>query len=91
MQRRDFIMLLSGAAATWPLAARAQQGERMRRIGLFSAGRADDPDAQARNAAFVQGLAQLGWTDGRNVRIDYRWGEGIADRGRKSAAELVAA
>ena len=62
----------------------------MRRIGVLSAGRADDPDARARNAAFVQGLAQLGWTDGRNVRIDYRWGEGNADDIRKHAAELVA-
>jgi putative ABC transport system substrate-binding protein len=90
MQRRDFITLLSGAAATWPLAARAQQGERMRRIGLLTAGRADDPDVRARNAAFVQGLAQLGWTDGRNVRIDYRAGEGNADDVRKHAAGLVA-
>jgi putative tryptophan/tyrosine transport system substrate-binding protein len=89
MQRRDFITLLSGAAATWPVAARAQQGERMRRIGLLTAGRADDPDVRARNAAFVQGLAQLGWTDGRNVRIDYRAGEGNADDVRKHAAGLV--
>ena len=90
MQRRDFITLLSGAAATWPVAAHAQQGERMRRIGLLTAGRADDPDVRARNAAFVQGLAQLGWTDGRNVRIDYRAGEGNADDVRKHATGLVA-
>ena len=90
MKRREFITLIGGAAAAWPLAARAQQAERMRRIGVISAGRSDDPDVRARNAAFVQGLAQLGWTDGRNVRIDYRWGEGNADDLRKYAAELVA-
>jgi ABC-type uncharacterized transport system substrate-binding protein len=89
MRRREFITLLGGAAA-WPLAARAQQGERLRRIGVLSGTRTDDPDTRARNAAFVQGLAQLGWTDGRNVRIDYRWGEGNADDLRKHAAELVA-
>ena len=90
MRRREFITLLGGAAAAWPLAARAQQAERMRRIGVISGGRSDDPGLRARNAAFVQGLAQLGWTDGRNVRIDYRWGEGNADDLRKYAAELVA-
>jgi len=90
VKRREFITLIGGAAAAWPLAARAQQAERMRRIGVISAGRSDDPDVRARNAAFVQGLAQLGWTDGRNVRIDYRWGEGNADDLRKYAAELVA-
>ena len=90
MRRREFITLLGGAAAAWPRAAQAQQGERMRRIGLFSAGRADDPDARARHAAFVQGLAELGWTDGRNVRIDYRSGEGNADDIRKHAVGLVA-
>ena len=89
MRRREFITLLGGAAVAWPLAARAQQPERMRRIGVISAGR-DDPDLRARNAAFVQGLAQLGWTDGRNVRIDYRVGEGNADDLRKYATELVA-
>jgi putative ABC transport system substrate-binding protein len=89
MKRREFITLLGGAAA-WPLAARAQQAERVRRIGVISGGRADDPGLRARNAAFVQRLAQLGWTDGRNVRIDYRSGEGNADDLRKYAAELVA-
>ena len=73
MKRREFITLLGGAAAAWPLAARAQQAERMRRIGVLMNSAADDPEAQARLAAFVQGLQQLGWTDGRNVRIDYRW------------------
>ena len=91
MHRRKFIRLLGGAAATWPLGARAQQGEQMRRIGVLTSGAAaDDPDGQARSAAFVQGLQQLGWTDGRNMRIDYRWGAGDADNMRKYAAELVA-
>jgi putative ABC transport system substrate-binding protein len=90
MQRRQFITILGGAAA-WPLTARAQQGERMRRIGVLTAGSAaDDPDGQARSAAFLQGLQQLGWIDGRNVRIDYRLGAGDADNMRKYVAELVA-
>ena len=72
MKRREFITLLGGAAA-WPLAARAQQGERMRRIGVLMTSAADDPEGQARVAAFLQGLQQLGWTEGRNVRIDTRW------------------
>ena len=76
MKRREFITLLGGAAAAWPLAARAQQRERMRRIGVLMPGTADDPECQARIAAFLQGLQQLGWTIGRNVRIDYRWGCG---------------
>ena len=79
MQRREFITLLGGAAA-WPLAARAQQPERMRRIGVLMSLAADDPEAQARLAAFVQGLRELGWTEGRNVRIDTRWAAGNADR-----------
>jgi putative ABC transport system substrate-binding protein len=91
MRRREFITLVGGAAASWPLAARAQQGERMRRIGVLTSGAAaDDPDGQTRSAAFVQGLRQLGWTDGRNMRIDHRWGAGDADNLRKYAAELVA-
>ena len=68
--RREFITLLGGAAAAWPLAARAQQPERMRRIGVLMNFAADDPEGQARLAAFLQGLQELGWTDGRNVRID---------------------
>jgi putative ABC transport system substrate-binding protein len=78
MRRRQFITLLGGAAA-WPLAARAQQGERVRRIGVLMAAAADDPEYQARIAAFVQGLQQLGWTDGRNVRTDTRWATTNAD------------
>jgi putative ABC transport system substrate-binding protein len=89
VKRRDFITLLSGAAA-WPLAARAQQGERMRRIGVLMALASDDPEAQARNAAFLQALSELGWTVGRNVQIDYRWNGADADRIRKAASELVA-
>ncbi len=90
MRRREFITLLGGAAAAWPLAARAQQPERMRRIGVLMNLAADDPEAQARIAAFLQGLQELGWTDGRNVRIDTRWAAGDADRIRRYAAELVA-
>jgi putative ABC transport system substrate-binding protein len=90
VRRREFITLLGGATA-WPVASRAQQPERKRRIGVLTvAAVADDPDGQARNAAFLQGLQQLGWTDGRNIRIDYRWGAGDADNMRKYAAELVA-
>jgi putative ABC transport system substrate-binding protein len=89
MKRREFITLLGGMVA-WPLAARAQQPERMRLIGVLTGLAADDPDAQARYAAFVKGLQQLGWTDGRNVRIDTRWGGGDADNIRKHAAELAA-
>ena len=70
MRRREFITLLGGAAVAWPLAARAQQGDRMRRIGVLMGLAANDPEGQARVAAFLQGLQQLGWTDGRNVRID---------------------
>jgi ABC transporter substrate binding protein len=88
-RRREFITLLGGAAATWPLAARAQQGERMRSIGVLMGIAADDAAGQARLAAFLQGLAQLGWIDGRNVRIDFRWGGGDAERNRGLAAELV--
>jgi len=87
--RRQFITLLGGAAAAWPLATRAQQ-ERVRRIGVLMPSAADDPEFQARMTAFLQELAQLGWIDGRNVRIDTRWGVADADRIRKYAAELVA-
>jgi putative tryptophan/tyrosine transport system substrate-binding protein len=89
MRRREFITLLGGAAA-WPLAARAQQADQVRHIGVLLPAAADDPQAQARIAAFLQELAQLGWTDGRNVRIEYRWGLGNADNIRKYAAELAA-
>ncbi len=90
MKRREFITLLGGAVAGWPLAARAQQGERMRRIGVLTNVAGDDPVGRARLAAFLQALQQLGWTDSRNVRIDYRWTLGDAERGRKFAAELIA-
>jgi putative tryptophan/tyrosine transport system substrate-binding protein len=90
--RRQFITLIGSAAAAWPLAARAQQAERMRRIGVFMNLASDDAEGQSRNAAFLQGLQELGWSVGRNVRIDYRWGAGTfdADRMRKDAAELLA-
>jgi putative ABC transport system substrate-binding protein len=90
MRRREFITLLGGAMAAWPLAAGAQQPERMRRIGVLMNLATDDPDAPARVAAFAQGLQELGWTMGRNVRIDYRWGAGVADLYRRYGAELVA-
>jgi ABC-type uncharacterized transport system substrate-binding protein len=89
MRRRQFILTL-GAAAAWPLAARAQQLATMRRVGALMNLAADDPEAQRRVTAFVQGLQQLGWTDGRNVRIDFRWGAADAERIRTYAAELVA-
>ena len=88
--RRQFVSALGGAAALWPLAAHAQQPERMRRIGVLMSLAADDPEGQARLVAFVQGLQELGWTDGRNVRIDTRWAAGDADRFRRDAAELIA-
>ena len=89
MRRREFITLLGGAAL-WPLGARAQQPERMRRIGVLMGPAADDPDGQARIAALLQGLQQLGWGVGRNVRVDIRWAAGNADDSRRYAAELVA-
>ena len=89
MRRRDFITLLGGAAVTWPLTARAQQGERMRRIGVLLPAAADDAVYQSRMAAFLRGLQQLGWVDGANVRIDTRWAAGDADR-RKYGGELIA-
>ena len=89
--RRKFIATLGGMVFAWPLAVRAQQGERMRRIGvLMPNAAADDPNGQAFYAAFLQGLEQLGWTDGRNVHIDTRWTAGNATNIRKYAAELVA-
>jgi ABC-type uncharacterized transport system substrate-binding protein len=88
MRRREFITLVGGAATAWPLAARAQQGERVRRIGVLMYLAADDAEGQARLAAFTQALAQLGWSDGRNLRIDIRWA--TADDVRRHAAELAA-
>ena len=90
MRRREFITLLGGAAATWPLVARAQQSKHMRRVAALMPYTANDPQAQNRNAAFLQGLQQLGWIIGQNVQIDYRWSEGNEDDTRKYAAELVA-
>ena len=90
MRRRDFIKVIAGsAAATWPLLARAQQGERARRIGVLMNVPENEPNAQARFAAFLQGMQQLGWADGRSIRIDTRWGGNDAKM-RKNAAELVA-
>jgi putative ABC transport system substrate-binding protein len=89
MRRREFIAGLGGAAA-WPVVARAQQPQRTRRIGVLSATPADDPEAMSRTAAFLRTLQELGWTDGRNVRIDIRWGTGDRDRVRRYAEELVA-
>jgi putative ABC transport system substrate-binding protein len=88
--RRVFMFALGSATVAWPLAAHAQQAERVRRIGVLMNFAADDPEAQARNAAFLQGLSELGWNVGRNARIDYRWGAGDGERNRQYAAELVA-
>ena len=87
--RRDFIAGL-GSTAAWPLAARAQQAERVRRIGMLTGLASDDQEAQTRNATFLRALQELGWTVGRNLRIDYRWGPGNADLYRREAGELVA-
>jgi putative tryptophan/tyrosine transport system substrate-binding protein len=90
MRRRDFIKVIAGSAAAWPLAVTAQQPERMRRIGVLMHLAADDPEGQARIGAFLQGLQEWGWAVGRNVRIEYRWAAGDAERIRKYATELVA-
>ena len=87
IRRREFVSLLGGAAAAWPVAARAQQPERIRRIGMFAGLSETDPELQARKGAFLQALQQLGWTDGRNAHIDYRLDGGDTS---KDAAELVA-
>src|SRR5215831_15367717 len=90
MRRRDFITLLGGAAAAWPLTARAQQRERVRRVSVLMPFTADDPEGQARLLAFAQGLQQMGWAVGSNLLVDTRWGAGDAERNRKYAAELLA-
>jgi len=90
MQRREFITLIGSVAVTWPLAALAQQGEQMRRIGVLMNRSESDPEGQARIAAFRQAFEQLGWKEGGNIRIDIRWGEDKMDLERKYAAELVA-
>jgi hypothetical protein len=89
MKRREFITLLGGVAVARPLAARAQQPERMRRIGVITNIAKNDPESQSRNAAFEQALEQVGRTNGRNVHIDYRWTLGDVELTRKQAAELV--
>ena len=88
MKRRE-VITCSAARRSWPLAAQAQPGERMRRIGVLMGLAADDPESQARLAAFAQGLKQSGWTIGQNLRIDFRWGAGNAGNMRKFAGELV--
>jgi ABC-type uncharacterized transport system substrate-binding protein len=90
MRRREFISLLGGAVAAWPLRVSAQQSEGMRRIGILMGAAAEEPETKARCTAFVQGLQQLGWTDGRNVRIDILWGTEDRARLRKDAAQLIA-
>jgi putative tryptophan/tyrosine transport system substrate-binding protein len=90
VRRREFIKFLGGTAAAWPLAARAQQPERMRRIGVLMNLAVGDPEGEARSAAFLQALQQLGWSDGRNVRIDYRWAAGDTGRFHRYAEELLA-
>jgi ABC-type uncharacterized transport system substrate-binding protein len=90
IERRKFLATLGGAAAAWPLAARAQQLQRVRRIGVLTPYPADDGEGQARLTAFAQGLQQAGWTVGQNLRIDYRWGDGKPNTMLKYAAELVA-
>jgi putative ABC transport system substrate-binding protein len=90
MKRREFIALLGGVAATWPIAAGAQRPQQMRRLGVLINLAADDPESLARNATLLQALQELGWTVGRNLRIDYRWGPVDADGFRRYAAELVA-
>ena len=89
-RRREFITLLGGAAVSWPMAARAQQPDRMRRIGVFMHFASGDAEGQARIGAFLQGLQEFGWAIGSNVQIDYRWSAGDPERGRRDAAELLA-
>ena len=90
MKRREFIAVVGGAAVVWPFAARAQQDERMRRIGVLMPLAEGDPEGQARLEAFLRGLQQSGWTVGRNLRVDLRWGAGNVAAMRKYADELVA-
>jgi putative ABC transport system substrate-binding protein len=90
MKRREFITLLSGAAAAWPLAAGAQLTERVRRIGLLMVHVESDQEGQTLAAAFREGLLKSGWTEGRNIRIDTRWAGGDLGRARSLATELVA-
>src|SRR5262245_32735609 len=89
-KRREFITLLGDAAVAWPVAARGQQSERVRRIAVSIALAETDPEARAMVLAFTQRLTELGWTDGRNIRIDYHWIGGAGEQTRISAAQLVA-
>src|SRR6266545_4272580 len=89
MRRREFITLIGGTVAAWPLAARAQQGERMRRVGVLMGTDESDPDQKALVSALGHALAALGWRDGRNGGIDYRWASGDTGRLREQAAELA--
>ena len=90
MRRREFLSLVGGTVVVWPLTARAQQPERMRRIGALIAFAENDPEQRARNTAFLNRLEELGWKEGRNLRIDYRFSEGGPERIRADARELVA-
>src|SRR5262249_37866046 len=90
MRRRQFIALFGGAAATWPLAARAQQRERLRHVAILVGAARDTPGAQDRDTAFLQAFEQLGWTNGRNVQIEIRWSDGNDVKARKYADELIA-
>src|SRR5215216_5295329 len=90
MRRREFLGILAGTAAGWPLAAHAQQAERMRRIGVLMGLAANDPEGQVLITRWLQALQQLGWIEGRNLQVDIRWGGGNAEDTRKYAAELVA-
>jgi putative ABC transport system substrate-binding protein len=89
MRRRDFVRLLGGAAAAWPLSVRAQQPNRMRRISVLMGDDENDPEAKARLSVFMRGLTELGWTDGRNVQVDVHWATGSVDRLRMLAKELI--
>src|ERR1044072_9112165 len=89
MKRREFIVLAGGVIVTWPSAVLGQQAERMRRVAVVMGTVRDDPQTKPRIAAFVQRLQELGWTEGRNVQIDYRWGAGSSDDMHKHAAELA--
>src|SRR5262245_61622966 len=90
MKRREFITLLGGAATAWPLVAWAQPAERVRRVGVFINYEAADPEGQVRVGAVLQGMQEKGWSLGRNLRLDHRWGAGDSDHYRRFAAELVA-
>src|ERR1044071_1601392 len=89
LKRREFVTLLGGAAAAWPLAARGQQDGRMRRVGVLAPLAANDEEGQRRVAAFLKGLQQFGWIEGSNIQIVYRWGAADAERIRTSIAELL--